>query len=215
MPSIKSAIRYGYNTFVKNWKISVLATLIIFALQMITGLNGENKILIGILNLAAMIASIIAHIGYTKMFLRIHDGEKPEVMDIWNEYRLLWRFLGVSILTGLIVVAGLIALIIPGFLLAVRLSFSSMILIDTKMGIISSIKESWNITRGSIWKLSLFGIIVGLINVAGIIVFGIGVILTMPVTLLATVYVYRELSRAKAGLAVPPTTEPETSPQIS
>jgi len=68
------------------------------------------------------------------------------------------------------------------------------------MGPIASMKESYAITKGRFWKLLGFWIVIGLFNLLGLIPFGIGLLVTVPVSALASIYVYRELSREKAGL---------------
>lgn len=128
-------------------EISLFSTLLLLAVGVVSGGGrGFGRTLFGIL---ATIFLIIVRIGYNKIFLRISDGEKPKFGDIFKEYSLFWKFLGVSILLPLVVFAGLILLIIPGIIWAVRFSFSPLILVDTKMGPIASMKESWAITRGN------------------------------------------------------------------
>ena len=122
--------------------------------------------------------------------------------DIFKEYKLFWKFLGLSILYPLTVLLGLILLIIPGIIWIVRFSFSPLILVDTKMGPIASMKESWAITRGNFWKLVLFWIVVALVNFAGFLLLGVGLLVTVPLTTLASIYIYRELSKAKAAVIV-------------
>jgi uncharacterized membrane protein len=100
----------------------------------------------------------------------------------------------------LTIIGGLILLIIPGIFWAVRFSFSPIVVIDTKLGPVASMKESWAITKGQFWKILGFWVVIGLFNLAGLIVFGIGLLVTVPVSTLASIYVYRELSRIKAGL---------------
>ena len=100
----------------------------------------------------------------------------------------------------LVVLGGLILLIIPGIIWAVRFSFSFYIVVDTKVGPVIAMKESYAITKGKFWKLLLFWIVVGLVNLLGLICLGVGLFVSVPVTTLASVYVYRWLSQRKAGL---------------
>jgi uncharacterized membrane protein len=112
-------------------------------------------------------------------------------------------------LTFLAVIDGLILLVIPGIFWAVKFSFSPLIVIDTKMGPVASMKESYAITKGNFWHLFVFWIVIGLINLVGVILFGIGLLITVPVSVFASIHVYRELSKAKAGLMS--TTFPQTA----
>jgi uncharacterized membrane protein len=192
MFSIEESVKYSWHKAKEHMEISLFATLLVLAVSILT-----NKSLLGLI---ATIFLIIIKIGYTKIFLRIHDGESPKFVEIFEEYRIFWRYLGTSILTFLTIIGGLILLIIPGIFWAVRFSFSPIVVIDTKLGPVASMKESWAITKGQFWKILGFWVVIGLFNLAGLIVFGIGLLVTVPVSTLASIYVYRELSRIKAGL---------------
>jgi uncharacterized membrane protein len=111
----------------------------------------------------------------------------------------------------LAVLGGFILLIIPGIYWAVRFSFSPLVVVDTGVGPVAAMKESWAITKGSFWKLFLFWLTVVLINLAGIVAIYIGLLITVPVTTLAMVFVYRELTRKKAALSAQPSATPSTS----
>ena len=112
--------------------------------------------------------------------------------------------MGVSILYPLVILGGLILIIIPGIIWAVRFSFSPIIVIDTKSGPVAAMKESYAITKDNFWKLVLFFIVMALINLLGLILFGVGFIVTLPVSTMAYVLVYRKLTEAKAGLITNP-----------
>lgn len=202
MFSIKESVKYGWETFKANKEISVLTTLLLLAAGSLIG--KEGYFIGGIFILAAIVFLIIVRIGYNKIFLKIYDKEEVKFTDIFQEYRTFWRYLGVSILFPLLVFVGLLLFIIPGLFWAVRFSFSPLIVIDNKSGPIVSMKESYAITKGSFWKLLLFWTVVGLINILGMILFGIGLLISIPLTTLSAVWVYRELSKKRVPGAPAP-----------
>lgn len=210
MFSIKETIKYGWNKSKEHLELALFTTLLILAIGgLISMIDDRSQSDFSLFGFIAVIFMIIIRIGYTKIFLRIYDGESPQFTDIFQEYKTFWRYLGVSILSSLAILGGLILLIIPGIIWAVRFSFSPIIVVDTKIGPIAAMKESYAITKDNFWKILWFWIIIGLINFLGLIFFGIGLLITIPVTTLASIYVYRELSRIKAGLIQNP------SPQIT
>lgn len=192
MFSIKQAVKYGWGKFRENVRLSLIATFLLVALGSIIG---EKKLHTDTLILGVVLAVVffILRIGYTKIFLRIYDGEKPEWSDIFKEYKPFWRYLGVSILMPLAVLGGLILLIIPGIILLVRLSFSPIIVIDAQTRPVAAMKESFAITKGFFFKLLLFWVVIGLINMVGVIALGVGLLVSIPVSTLAAIYVYREI----------------------
>jgi uncharacterized membrane protein len=193
MFSIKESVKYGWEKLKDNMEIGILTTLLLLALGFIPGMGF-------FLSLAIFVFLIILRIGYTKIFLRIYDGETPKFVEIFEEYRIFWRYLGTSILSFFAILGGFILLIVPGVFWAIRFSFAPLIVVDTKMDPVASMKESYAITKGNFWKLFLFWVVIGLINLIGAIPFGIGLLVTVPVSTLASIYIYRELSKQKAGL---------------
>ena len=191
---IQEAIKYGWDKFKANLQLSILTTL----LTVIVGFVGDKTY--WFIGIVMIVASIIIRIGYTKIFLKITDGESPKFAEIFQEYPLFWKYAGVSILQGLAMIGGIILLIIPGIIWGVRFSFAGLILIDTRTSPMSAMKESYAITKGKFWQVFWFLIVVGLINILGFIAFGIGLLVSIPISLFAQIYVYRELSKAKAGL---------------
>lgn len=202
MFSIGESIRYGWNKAKEHVELVLLATLLTLAISALVEGIGNNKqnLSTTLLWLLGTLFLIIIKIGYYKIFLRIYDGESPKFADIFKGCEYFWRYLGTSILFSLAVCGGLILLVIPGIFWAVRFSFSPIIVVDTKTTPIAAMKESYAITKNNFWKILLFWMAIILINLIGLMLFGIGLIITIPVSTLASVYVYRELSKMKAGL---------------
>lgn len=193
MFSIKESLKYGWNKSKEHMEIVLFTTLLILA---VSSLPTKGFFL----GLALFVFSIILKIGYTKIFLKIHDGESPKFVEIFENYKTFWIYLGTSILTFLAVIGGLILLIIPGIFWAIRFSFSPLIVVDTKLGPVAAMKESYAITKDSFWKILWFYIVIGLFNLLGLICLGVGLLITVPISTLASIYVYRILSQKKAGL---------------
>ena len=199
--TIKESLVYGWGKFKENAELSILTTLFVLALGFASPEQMRDYGILGLLSTILIgVLLIIVEIGYRKIFLRMNDGEKPKFKDIFSEYKLFWKYIGLSILVGLVTFIGFILLIIPGIIFALRYSFATFILVDTRSGIRAAMKESGNITKGSKWKLLGFWIVIGILNIVGIMAFGIGLLISIPVTAFASVYVYRALSRAKAAI---------------
>lgn len=193
MFSIKESIKYGWGKFRENISISVLTTLLLLAAGSLS--MDENRGKAFFFNLALSAFLLILRIGYTKIFLKINNGETTKFTDIFQEYKLFFPYLGVTILTFLAAVGGLILLIVPGLIWGIRFSLSPIILVDKKIGPIMAMKESYAMTKGLFWKLLGFWIVIALINLAGMVAFFVGLLVTMPLSTFATVYVYRSLAQ--------------------
>lgn len=188
----------------ENFELVFFATLIILAVSVFT--EGQE-----LLSLLAFLFAFIIKIGYEKIFLKVYDGEKPKLSEMFQHYTLFWKYLGVVILNCLVVVGGIILLVIPGIYWAVRFSFAALIVVDTKSGPMAAMKESWAITKGNFWKLLLLWLAIVVINLAGIIALYVGLLITVPVTTFAAVFVYRELTKKRASLSTETISTPSTS----
>lgn len=77
--------------------------------------------------------------------------------------------------------------------LSIRLYFSPYLVVDKKLGPINSFRNSWRMTRGSFWKLLGLSIALGLLIFAGLALLVVGLLVALPVALVASGYVYRRL----------------------
>jgi len=131
--------------------------------------------------------------GVNQIALRFCDGEKGEFADLFSCFPLFFKYLFGSILYRLIVLGGIILLIIPGIIWAIKFQFFSYFIVDKGLGPIESLKRSSAITRGAKWDLFLFGLLLGLINLLGAICLFIGLFATVPTAMVAMAFVYRKL----------------------
>ena len=86
-------------------------------------------------------------------------------------------------------------MIIPAIYLSVRLQFYEYFLIDEECGILESIKKSADISKGYVLELFILGAILALIVFVSIVPLGLGLILSLPLSTVATSYVYLKLKK--------------------
>ncbi len=113
--------------------------------------NTGGTFIIIILNLfqGIMLYTVIA--VYAKLYSENGRGSF-EMQDIWNELsKRYFTVLGGQILAGLMVVAGFILLIIPGFYLLIALSLIFVVIIFEELSIGDSISRSFVLIKGSWW----------------------------------------------------------------
>jgi len=149
-----------------------------------------------ILSLLGAFISIWLSIGMFRIHLNIVDRRPVEFNDLFSGLDRFWAFLGVSILTGLIVGLGTMMLVIPGLILYVYLSFTFLLVVDRRLGPIGAIGASFRLVQGSFWPIVGFKLLALLINGLGAMLFRIGLLITIPLTSLAFAYLYRRLQKA-------------------
>ena len=159
---------------------------------MITGGLKGNPLSI-VWGLVSVAISIIIQIGFTKITLDLYDKKPLNFSNLYTQYPLALRYFGASILYGLIVGVGLIFLIIPGIYFAIKYQFYSYLIIDKNVGLMDSIKKSGTMTEGVKMNLFIFSLALIGINILGALALGVGLFVSIPITVMATVYVYRKL----------------------
>lgn len=145
--------------------------------------------------LVSWIIGLCITVGFTKMALLLVDGKGATLHDLSCGRRLLFRMIFLSILQGAVLLVGFLLFVIPGVVLAVRLQFATVALVDGGLGPIAALKASWAATAGNFWRLFLFDIALWLVTLLGLATFGVGLLAVIPVTTLATAMVYRKLTQ--------------------
>lgn len=202
--SKKEAIKFGWETMKANFWFFAGLLLIMFAVSFIPGeisreLKGVAPFLSFIFALIGWILDIIIGIGVIKIALDFVDNRKSEYKELFTHYKLFFRYLGASILYGLIVLGGFILLIAPGVIWAIKFSFFRYFIVDKNAGVMESLKLSAEATKGMKWNLFLLGIILIGIVILGAIALGIGLFAAIPTVTIAYACVYRKLSSYLEG----------------
>lgn len=196
--SIEEALKFGWSTTKLNFSFLVKIILIVAVAYLVSGITRDGfkdiPLLGFLITILFWILHIVLDIGLVKIALKFASSQKPNLEDLYNHYPLFWQYLAGSLLSGLIVIGGFILLIIPGIYFSVKLQFVQYLIVDEGLGPIEAIQKSWKITEGSFWNLLLLDIILGVINVLGILALLIGLLWTIPTTSIATAYVYRKLT---------------------
>jgi uncharacterized membrane protein len=204
--SIGESFKFGLEHLKADFPFILTVVIGVLVISAILGLFGKgNAATITIANILSIIFNIIVNIGLVRVVLRYSRNGKPSFQDFAvTEYITPLNYIIGTIVYFLIVLVGLVLFIIPGIILAVRLKFYSYLIVEKHMSALDALKESLDMTRGSTVDLILF-ILMGLvINFVGALFFGVGLIVTIPVTYIAQGYVYRAFSKIDTVTEVVP-----------
>jgi uncharacterized membrane protein len=82
-------------------------------------------------------------------------GQKVEFKEAFNKgIPFVLRFIGLGLLSAVVVILGFILFIIPGLLAIFFLSFAPFILVDKNTGVIDAMKASYEMVK-EYWKVTL------------------------------------------------------------
>ena len=132
--------------------------------------------------------------GAASAYLKAARGDKLEVKDMFAAFRNYWNAVLANLLVDIIVLVGFIFLIVPGIIFACKLAFVHYLVVDRKMEVIAAVKESWRMTNGHAWQVFLIGLLAIPIGIAGLLCFGVGIVIAMMWVSLAFASLYHAVS---------------------
>lgn len=188
-------VKDGFDLYKDNFGILVLASLIAIVLSGAT---------LGILA-GPMCAGMIL------ITLKLYDNgdEKAEIGDLFKGFNFfLQSFLFIIVWGILLFVPSAILCIIPflGLFASICLQvaagaclmFALFLIVDKKTDFWPASMESFNLVKTDFWPFLGLSLVAGILGYIGIIVFGIGVFLTLPIYFCIITVAYRKVFSGEA-----------------
>lgn len=139
------------------------------------------------------IVAILVKMGLYKSSLLILDGIKPGYDQLYSNWRHFLSWLVAGFLFGLMFLLGLVLFIVPGFYVLARFGLFPYFILDKDLGPIDALKQASEASKSALWPLFLLFISCIALDILGVLFFGIGLLITGPITILALGYAYRVL----------------------
>lgn len=179
---------YGYG-WQQMWKhflyLFLIAIIVTFAeapAAMIRDVE-EYKFSAGMIVLQIVIAAYwllvlsVINYGADLLYLRAARNEKIDIKEMFNGFRENYLNIILSyLLTFAIIGLGFVFLIIPGIILACRLVFVPLLVMDKNMEPVAAVEKSWEMTRGHGWRIFGMALVAILVVILGLICLFVGVI---------------------------------------
>jgi hypothetical protein len=208
--SIKEAFSTGWEIFKEHWKFLLLLGLMIIGIEIITSL-------VSIIPFVGFIIQVIVDAvvvtGGTYILLALYDKKKPTYKDLFSQTRYLLPYFMIMLLSILIMFGGLMIFIIPGIIASIALMFPIQLMVDRGMSGREAVRTSWAISQDHLPKLFLFVLALLVFNMIGAIVV-VGLIITIPVSMLASVHIYRKLLATAEADGKLPVAQLQTIPKV-
>ena len=124
-----------------------------------------------------LLVTVPLNFGALYAYLRAARGEPVGPMHLFQGFRTAYlRAIGAHLLFVVLVGAGLIALLVPGVIIAARLAFVGFLVVDEGLDPIAAVRESWRRTEGYAGRILLLWLLGLPIVLAGLMAFGVGVV---------------------------------------
>ena len=198
--SISSVVGNAWEYFKANASVLIVAlfiyVLISGAAGLMTDILESQPVLEFIASVIETFLNLIMGLGFARILLDTVDNKEVKLNTLFENRSplIILHYVVGSILIGVIIIAGLILLVIPGIYLAARLSFLTYVLLEQEdYDFLKAISTSWEMTENHVWDLVGLGLVAFLIVVAGILALGIGLIIAIPITGVMSAIAYRAL----------------------
>jgi len=125
--------------------------------------------------------------GYIRCLDRLRRGEVFEFADFFWGFTSLNRLIQISILGAIHLLGSLVGfclLILPGVWWGIATSWASSYFVLKNQDGMESIRASLQITKGRWWSMFGLMLLIGILNLAGVLMLGLGILITMPLTFL-------------------------------
>lgn len=206
--SVSECISFGWQTFKKRpWFLigalvgMSVATMILSSIPDAIDPQGASSLAFG-LSLVFALLSIAIEILLVRLTLKSHDSIETVSYRDALPAKPFWKYIGSQIVVGIAVLIGLVLLIVPGIIAALAFFMTQYLVVERKLWPIEAMKESARITKGNRWNLLLLMLACLGINIVGLLALVVGLLVTIPVSMLALAHAYRTLEH-KANEVAP------------
>src|SRR6266571_1825278 len=183
MLDIRSCLRRGWGLVRSDfWPIVGVTALMLLLVQ------AASSTAVGIVAGGPLMGGLWLYL------LKRARGEPAGIETAFSGFRIGFVDLFLAgFITFLLTLLGFFCLILPGIYLAVAWMFTSILVIDKRLDFWSAMELSRRMVTKHWFKVFGFFLVLLVMNLAGLLVCGIGVFFTAPIALAATVFAYEDI----------------------
>lgn len=143
-----------------------------------------------------IVNTIISPPLYAGLFIVAHKlilEEPVEFGDFFKGFEKFGVFLAAGLVSSLLTFLGTLLCIIPGIYLGIAYSFTLLFIIDQGLEFWPAMENSRKLVTRNFFPMFGFLLLLGLINLGGAILCGLGLLLTVPLTYCAMTVAYMDI----------------------
>jgi uncharacterized membrane protein len=199
-----SALRFAWSKFQANpvpWLVAVAIQLAVVVLVDLL-LNRHNdhggfgvvwNLRLGLVELILLAFNVLWTNVTGQMALSEVDGVKAN-FSMFTKFKNLGAFVIAGILVGVVTLVGVWGCIVPGLVIAFLGYWASWFVLDHNQNAITAIRSSINLARAYVAPLVGLAVVFILLNAVGACLAGIGLFITVPLTLIGTAWAFRTMT---------------------
>jgi len=223
--SIREILRASWRIFRDNpWRLIGITVFVIgfsgfFQFVQDSAIHKFGSFLQIFIFILIAVAQLVLGMGMTNVAVRASRRKHYSLRDIFRPGEVFWNFLLASLIYGMVLLAGFIIIerivslgawsifwkttvlaflnLVWYFIFGIKFMFASYIIVDKKTKAVEALKTSAKLTNGLHGRLMMLMIALIAINILGAILFFVGLIVTIPLSLLSISIAYLKLSEGK------------------
>ncbi|NOY58295.1 MAG: hypothetical protein GXO75_05075 [Calditrichaeota bacterium] len=133
------------------------------------------------------------NVGFFIIFFKKIRGGKIDIGDIGKGFSFFVAAALSYIIVGFFISIGFIFCIIPGIVISALYIFTPAIIAEKNLDFWQAMEASRKIVTSHLFEMSIFVIVLGFINLLGVLLCGIGVLISIPLTFAAMAAAYDDL----------------------
>ncbi|MFC1478298.1 hypothetical protein ACFL57_02445 [Candidatus Margulisiibacteriota bacterium] len=183
MVQIEKWLKDGWELYKDNF----LNFISIYAIYILAGLIAQRILMLHLIIMPPLFGSLLI------ITLQKIRGTEINVKNMTLGFSFFLPLLISSAVIGLLVFFGLIFFIIPGLIISALYVFTVPLIVDRKMEFWPAMEASRKKVMEDPFGFIIFGIMLMALIILGVLVFGVGMLLTMPVAVNALTYAYLDV----------------------
>jgi len=155
--------------------------------------------------LADLMLAFVLWGGLDWMFLRLVRGQRADMNDAFAGFSLAFvPLMLASIVVQILTCVGFLLCILPGIYLFVAWwSFTSLLILDKKLDFWPAMELSRKVVHKHWWQVFGLLIVIMLVSLAGALALFIGLFITTPIAVAASVYAYEDIFGDRGAADMP------------
>jgi uncharacterized membrane protein len=192
-------IQQGWELFKKNAGLYIAFTLIMVLINAVLAWINRSASPLGSV-ISMVIAGPLGAGWYIVAFKQIRN-RLPEFGDFFKGFNNFLPFFLVSLISGILIGLGFLLFIIPGIYLAVAYMFAMPFAVAQRMDFWTALEASRKLITKNWFSFLGFALLLFLINFVGALLFGIGLLVTIPLSACAVAAAYADIVGLGSELA--------------
>ena len=184
-------ISTGWETFKKNPGGFVGFTLVVFLINIATAKINQSASPVG--TLISLLISGPLNAGFLIVAFKLLRNRATTFGDFFRGFNNFLPLFLVSLVSSVMIGIGFVLLLLPGIYLAVAYTFALPLVLEKKMNFWDAMEFSRKLISKNWFSFFGFAFVLVLVNLAGGLLLGVGLLVTIPLSVCAIAAAYADI----------------------